>query len=91
MERELNGLFDEPGPQAPGADPDTLGVPIHEGTNALKIWVKDTSGLVVRMTDVLAERCPLVAYVANAGHGVLLVYQLDDRQVGPVTLAVPKL
>ena len=50
---ELNGFLDESGPQAPGAYPDTLGVPIHERTNALKVRVKDTFGLVVGMTDVM--------------------------------------
>jgi hypothetical protein len=50
---ELNGLFDESGPQAPGAYPDTLGVPIHERTNGLKVRVKDTFGLIVGMTDVM--------------------------------------
>jgi hypothetical protein len=71
-ESELHGLLDESGPQAPGAYPDTLGVPIHERTNALKVGVKDTFGLVVGMADIMPGLMSFSTKFTYKCHWILL-------------------
>ena len=49
----LDGLFDEPGPQAPSTDPDPLGRAVYQGSHGLKIRVEDAPRPVVRMADLV--------------------------------------
>ena len=51
--RNLDGLLDQSGTEATGADADFLVCPVYDCANGLNIRVEYPLGLVVRVTDVI--------------------------------------
>ena len=49
----LHSLFDEPGAQAAGADPDSPVSAIGQGSDRLEVRIEDALRLVVGVTDVI--------------------------------------
>jgi len=64
----LNGLFDLTAAETTGADPDTPCRSIDHRADALKVGVERAFGLIIGVTDVVAESDALAANVTYAAH-----------------------
>ena len=67
--RSLDGLLDQSGAQASGTHADLLIGTVYDSADRLNVWIEDPSGLVVRMTDVVAGRRFLLTKIARECHG----------------------
>jgi hypothetical protein len=51
----LDRLLHQPGPQATGADLNSLGCTFHESANRAEIWAKDPFRPIVGVTDIISN------------------------------------
>jgi hypothetical protein len=65
---DFGGLDDLASTEAAGANVDPLGGTVHQGSNALNVWIPTTLGAHVGVANTHAERRLLAANFANRCH-----------------------